>query len=286
MTALFACDLDRTLIYTVRSVALGGEREAGDGAGLQCIERSHGEPISYVTVDVPGLLRRLQRLCAFVPVTTRSRGQYRRVELFTGRDRQPEWAVCANGGHILHNGKPDHAWHRAMADRLEATSAEPGEVARRIAALGDWVTNSRVADSLFAYALLDLSRAEDEPIADLGGWLHERGWVMSRQGRKLYAAPAGVDKWEAVTEVRRRAGATRLGAAGDSILDRILLDRADFSVRPPHGELDLAGYEAAVVVAVAGVRAGAAILRAAIGWVGDYRRDGGPDVRAGAEVQA
>lgn len=273
MTPLFACDLDRTLIYTVRSAALGSANDEADQSamGLRCVERVHDEPLSYVTEDVPGLLRRLRELCVFVPVTTRSRGQYRRVDLFTGPN-EPEWAVCANGGHLLHRGRPDVDWHRRMADRLDATSADPGEVARRIAALGDWVTRSRVADGLFAYALVDVSAAQDEPIADLAAWLDERGWVLSRQGRKIYAAPAGVDKWEAVEEVLRRTGASQVGAAGDSILDRALLDRADFSVRPPHGELDIIGHPTDIVVAAPGAAAGAAILRAAIDWAGEHAR--------------
>ncbi|MGH9226130.1 MAG: HAD family hydrolase [Acidimicrobiales bacterium] len=272
MTSLFACDLDRTLIYTVRSAALGSGRDTAETNGLRCVEWVHGEPLSYVTADVPGLLRQLSDVCRFVPVTTRSRGQYRRVELFTGR-HQPEWAVCANGGHLLHRGRPDTDWHRMMSERLAATSADPGEVARRLAGLGDWVTRSRVADGLFSYALVDVAASEDEPVAELAHWLQERGWVLSRQGRKIYAAPAGVDKWAAVAEVCRRTGATRVAAAGDSILDQVLLDRADFSIRPPHGELAATRHPVDLVVVPSGVAAGAAILRAALAWVDDYVRE-------------
>ena len=279
---LFACDLDRTLIYTARSVALRRKGDVAEPAppaldALVCVERVHGEPLSFATAAVPGLLQQLGRHCRVVPVTTRSRGQYRRVELFTGAN-QPEWAVCANGGHLLHWGKPDQAWYRAMVDCLDASSAGPGEVARRLIALGDWVTGSRVADGLFAYALVDRAvagagagaAAGAEAIADaidsLVEWLDERGWVLSLQGRKIYAAPVGLDKWTAVQEVARRTGATHIAAAGDSILDRALLDGADFSVRPPHGELEAIGYPADVIVPVAGVVAGTDVLLAAIAW--------------------
>ena len=274
MTSLFACDLDRTLIYTVRSAALGSGREESDATGLRgpnamdglrCVERALGEPLSYVTADVPALIRRLAELCVFVPVTTRSRGQYRRVDLFTGAT-QPEWAICANGGHILYRGRPDTGWYRRMSERLAATGIDAGEVARRLAGLGDWVTKARVAEGLFAYAIVEVAAAEAEPVAELATWLHDGGWVLSWQGRKMYAAPAGVDKWEAVEEVARRTGATRIGAAGDSVLDQILLDRADFSIRPPHGELETAGHPVDLVVPVPGVAAGAAILGAAIEW--------------------
>ena len=272
MRPLFACDLDRTLIYTVRSAALGSDRDEAETDGLRCVERVHGEPYSYVAEEVPDLLRRLRELCEFVPVTTRSRGQYRRVELFRGR-HQPEWAVCANGGHLLYRGRPDGDWHRTMIDRVSATGVDHGEVARRLARLGGWVTSARVADSVFAYALVDVGAADEGAIADLAAWLDEQGWVLSRQGRKLYAAPAGLDKGTAVEEVRRRIGATRVGAAGDSILDQLMLDRADFSVRPPHGELALIAHPADVIVAVPGIAAGAEVLRAAIAWAEVSRRE-------------
>ena len=60
---------------------------------------------------------------------------------------------------------------------------------------------------------------------------------MSVQGRKLYCVPQPVTKNSAVAEVARRTGATRVIAAGDSLLDGPMLAEADIAFRPSHGEL-------------------------------------------------
>jgi hypothetical protein len=229
------------------------------------VELLDGRPISYVTPEVPSLLRDLAALSVFVPVTTRTVLQYRRIQLFAG-DRTPEWAICANGGHILRRGRPDAAWHRSMVGTVVGTGIDPGEVVRRMVALGDWVLSAKVADEVFVYAVLDLSRAHVPAIAELGDWLGAGGWVLSEQGRKIYAAPAGVEKWTAVQEVRERTGSARVGAAGDSLLDRRMLEGADFAIRPPHGELEVVGCPVDVLVSDTGVAAGAGVLAAAIAW--------------------
>lgn len=274
--SLFACDLDRTLIFSLEAAALGAGPGPVDPASLHCVELLDDEPLSYVTPEVPVLLRRLSELCTFVPVTTRSIRQYRRVDLFTG-DRTPEWAVCANGGHLLWRGRPDVAWHRSMGRILAATGVDPRDVAGRLAALGDWCTRPRLADDLFVYAVVERERADGTRIAELGDWLGERGWLLSCQGRKLYATPVGLEKWTAVKEVGDRTGATRIGAAGDSLLDLRMLDGADYSVRPPHGELEVVGHTVDLVLPVTGVGAGAAVLAAGIAWAepsvtGNYTR--------------
>ncbi|MFB8733069.1 hypothetical protein ACEQPO_01620 [Bacillus sp. SL00103] len=45
------------------------------------------------------------------------------------------------------------------------------------------------------------------PIAELKQWGEERGWQVSLQGRKLYFIPAPLNKWDAVTFLKRTAGA-------------------------------------------------------------------------------
>ncbi|MFI0487239.1 hypothetical protein [Actinomadura sp. 9N215] len=72
---------------------------------------------------------------------------------------------------------------------------------------------------------------------DLTAWCTERGWRTSLQGRKVYCLPAGLTKAAAAAEIARRTGASTTLAAGDSLLDIDLLEAADPSIRPAHGEL-------------------------------------------------
>lgn len=95
-------------------------------------------------------------------------------------------------------------------------------------------------------------------VEDLTGWCAERGWRTSLQGRKVYCLPTGLTKAAAAAEVARRAGAPTMLAAGDSLLDIELLEAADLSIRPAHGELHDTGWTspATAVTAARGITAG------------------------------
>jgi len=94
---------------------------------------------------------------------------------------------------------------------------------------------------------------------------------VSMQGRKIYALPRALTKEAAVAEVRSRAGAGRLIAAGDGALDAGFLTMADAAIRPPHGELAEIGWQApTVAIAQAiGVLAGEEIVR----WLAERLAD-------------
>jgi hydroxymethylpyrimidine pyrophosphatase-like HAD family hydrolase len=65
---------------------------------------------------------------------------------------------------------------------------------------------------------------------------------LSVQGRKAYVVPDSLTKEAALAEVVRRVGASRVVAAGDSLLDQGVLEYADVAIRPAHGELHEAGW--------------------------------------------
>jgi len=297
VTTIFATDLDRTLIYSTRAAALtlddrdlaprspplGREaprspplgREApgspppgrGADAGgdeafdLVPVERYRDRDISFVSRDQLDLLARIERRGALVvPVTTRTQAQYRRVRVWT--DRPPAWAVAANGGILLHHGVPDDDWYVATQAAVAAESRNLAAVAGWLArAAGPWIDHVRVADDLFLYCLVDRAALPGPAATALNARLDGWGWQLSIQGRKLYAVPRSLGKAAAVREVARRTGARTVLAAGDSLLDRDLLEAADVSMRPAHGELHELGYPADVVTTTAGVAAGEELLR-------------------------
>ncbi len=140
--------------------------------------------------------------------------------------------------------------------------AEPGRA---------WVRSCRVADDLFCYLVVDVAAMPGHFLAEWTGWCADRGWVVSMQGRKIYALPAGLTKQAAVAEVMRRVGGTRLLAAGDGALDAGLLAAADDGIRPAHGELYETGWAAPHVRVTAniGVSAGEEICRWFAGQLAD-----------------
>lgn len=267
---LVASDLDRTLIYS--AAALGLTMPDAQAPRLLCVEVYEGKPLSYVTEDAAALLGELGRSALFVPTTTRTREQYGRIHL---PGPAPQFAICANGGHLLVDGVSDPDWRAAVDERLAAECAPLDEVRAHLVRTADpaWLLKERVAEDLFAYLVVERSLLPEGWVKELAVWAESRGWTVSLQGRKIYAVPKPLTKSAAMREVARRSGADLMLAAGDSLLDADLLLAADHAWRPGHGELADAGWTAPHVTALEdrGVAAGETILRALIGEVRNPR---------------
>ena len=123
----------------------------------------------------------------------------------------------------------------------------------------------RDAEELFGY--LVAHERGDVPagwLAGLAADLGALGWTVSAQGRKVYAVPAGLTKAAAVERLLVERGPAQLLAAGDSLLDRPLLELAlrtgGAAVRPAHGELHDLGWTGAAVTGASGPAAGEEVL--------------------------
>ncbi|MFA1547340.1 HAD family hydrolase [Actinomadura chokoriensis] len=254
MTVLVCSDLDRTLIYSAAAFALDGPDETMPR--LLCVEFYQGAPLSYMTEPSARTLEALSAAATFVPTTTRTPEQYRRVHLL---EKPPAYAICANGGHLLVDGEDDPEWAAAVRTRVADGCAPLADVQRHLVqSSGEFVLKRRTASDLFAYAVVDRAALPPGWVQDLTGWCAERGWRTSLQGRKVYCLPACLTKAAAAEEVARRAGASTTLAAGDSLLDIELLEAADLSIRPAHGELQDTGWTspATAVTAARGIAAG------------------------------
>lgn len=259
MTVLVGCDLDRTLVYSAAALML--EVPDADAPELVVAEVYEGAPLSFMTRTAEDLLAALRRRVHFVPVTTRTVAQYRRVQLSRGTD----WAVTSNGAVILHGGEPDQEWAATLRHEIDSASAPLPSVVDLLHATlpADAVLRVRDAEALFVYAVVDRQRLTAEHVGAFTEALAPLGWTVSLQGRKLYAVPVPVRKERALAAVAERVSADRTIAAGDSLLDRDMVAWADLGLRPAHGELHAADWHAPglVVTDHHGVRAGEEILR-------------------------
>lgn len=259
-TVLVASDLDRTLIYSSAALALTAPDT--EAPRLLCVEVYEGKPLSYLTEAAAALLAELGEATVFVPTTTRTRAQYRRISL---PGPAPTYAICANGGHLLVDGVSDPDWHARVLARLADECAPLDEVRAHLEATADplWTRKHRVAEDLFAYLVLERELLPEDWVKELAVWAENRGWTVSLQGRKLYAVPKPLTKSAAMREVARRTGAGLTLAAGDSLLDADLLLAADRGWRPGHGELADTGWVAPTVTPLPerGVAAGERIVR-------------------------
>jgi hypothetical protein len=257
--ALVAVDLDRTLMYSGAALGLAGPDARMPR--LVVVEMHHGVPAAYLTRAADAMLQELRELATVVPTTTRTLAQYHRVCL---GDTVPAYAVTTNGAQIVVGGRPDAEWAAAVAERLAAACAPIGEVTDHLAKVCDplWTTSNRVAEDTFCYLVVSRADMPAAFVPDLSHWCEPLGWGVSLQGRKVYMVPRPLTKSAALAEVARRIGATRMLAAGDSLLDADMLEAADVGVRPAHGELHDLGWTRphVAVTEAAGVLAGEEIV--------------------------
>lgn len=256
MSVLCATDLDRTLIYSKGALEAHGDTKHD----LLAVERHEHKDASWMTVSAADTYAALHQGAMVVPVTTRTPEQWHRVRL---PGPPSPYAITANGGVLLVNGKVDHSWDSTVAAEL-AEVAPLAEIWAHVSQVcrPEWTVKLRNARGMFCYAVLHRKRIPAGFIAESAGWAAERGWQLSMQGRKLYWVPRSLRKSAALAEVARRAEVEFVLAAGDSLLDADFLEAADYGIAARHGELVASGWNAAHVTITehSGVRAGQEIV--------------------------
>ncbi|WP_328857957.1 HAD family hydrolase [Williamsia herbipolensis] len=272
-TDLIATDLDRTLIYSAAAAGVADPDDPLAMAEFRCVELYRGAPQSFMSPAAVDLLAELDTLAVVVPTTTRSVEQFRRVDLPLDPGRRPRYAVAANGGEILLDGVADPAWRTEVEKRLSTACAPVDEVYDHLAADSEptWLTNLRIADGLFCYAVVDLPSMPDDLVSRWRTWAEQRGWNVSRQGRKIYVVPDPLTKASAIEAIGERYLSDRprrVFAAGDGVLDTSMLVAADRSIRPRHGELqELSWHHPSLsVTSSSGIAASAEILETLLVW--------------------
>lgn len=226
----FASDLDRTLIYSTRS----GLGEHPDNC--QLVEMYNGKPLSYISTQTKENLQKIMKEMLFIPVTTRTAEQYNRISLFN--ENEPKYAVVSNGGIILEDGKPIKEW----SEYIERNSKHSLPLEEMVALIKQFpiyeeVEKLRFADNLFFYLIFEKEKAANINTTPILEWGNRNGWQVSLQGKKLYFIPNAIDKWEAVHYLQKRLSIRKVISAGDSLLDKNLIEKASYGIAPAHGEI-------------------------------------------------
>ncbi|NEU27376.1 HAD family hydrolase [Paenibacillus ottowii] len=230
---IYASDLDQTLIYSKRSLGVPLE-----SPGLLPAEQIDGVTSAFISAQALQLLKTLPADVMFMPVTTRTMEQYKRITVFQ-TELIPAYAVTSNGGNIIVGGEVDREWNRSIHEQVRRDGAHAEEARQVFGQVlhEDWVISERFCDELFYAFVIDRDRMPLEQVLDKARVMQEMGWEVSIQGRKVYLVPAAVNKQAAVEHIRNLTNGGAVVASGDSLLDRCLLDYADYAIAPRHGEL-------------------------------------------------
>ncbi|WP_243450211.1 HAD hydrolase family protein [Desulfosporosinus sp. Sb-LF] len=231
---LFASDLDQTLIYSYRT-----QMSQGMIDHIRPVEWLNDRFISYMTQSALSKLKEICQSILFVPVTTRTKVQYQRIN-FLGYEIAHQYAVTSNGGTIFCRGIEDREWSRQVLEgRTQCAAAQ--DLIQKFEEIADpmWVIkdSGKLADNLFYYCLIEREQVPVSELAAFKIWASEHNWELSVQGRKLYLVPINVNKKLAIQYIKEKEGISRVIAAGDSLLDLEMLKAAELGLVPSHGEL-------------------------------------------------
>lgn len=231
---ILASDLDRTLIYSQKAIAQFNSHKASE---LYTAEVYENKPFSFMTPKAQDLAEKLIKREHLVPVTTRIRSQYDRIRL--SPNQTPQWAVIANGAEVLFNGERDTEWHAHITTELEKVSATVAELSHCFERFNSepWFLKKRIADNWFIYALIERDLLTQSSIDEIQFLAQDHNWQLSIQGRKLYLVPNPINKFKAIEYVSHKKEASTILAAGDSLLDKPLVEGAHQGLIPAHGEL-------------------------------------------------
>lgn len=228
---LFTSDLDRTLIFSERTVNTAPEKRI-------CIEWFEGREQSFMTPAAIADLKELQKTTHFIPVTTRSLIQYNRITLFQ-QEILPKYVVVANGGIILQDGKLDLAWDADLRGRIQQQALAFDELPKRFATelSKPYFLRTHKVENLFYMFALDEATIDVEEIQLLHTALLSEGRESYVHGRKFYVLPQVLTKGAAVDYVKGKLQFDKHYAAGDSLMDLTMLYNANRSFVPLHGEI-------------------------------------------------
>ena len=212
---LFACDLDNTLIHSYR------HKESDD----ICIEHYQGREQSFINANVVELLKAVCKAVKFVPVTTRSIEQYRRIRWINGTE--PEYAVTTNGANLIHDSEIDPQWQLESASYIQPYE---GELQQQRDKLNQHKAFSicRIVDGSFLF----LKCRDDVDATTLVGELKSNTTLTVEQtGRKIYLLPPPINKGKALNRLKKKFSPILTVSAGDSEMDLPMLKLSDISYK-------------------------------------------------------
>lgn len=235
---IFASDLDRTLIFSKRFPFSEKEHIP--------VEWKDGRMISFMERETIQKLSRFNKYENFIPVTTRTEEEFKRIHVFQ-ESILPKHVVVGNGAEILElkNGKleKDACWETLINGKLadikpldEIIKIIERHTPKNIMKFYD------IRSGAFVYG----RKLSSDPVSRkfevfLKDTALEYNLKLFIQDRKIFLMPKFINKWDPVNYLREKIGVQFVAAAGDSFMDIPLIINSDKGFMPLHG----AGRESA-----------------------------------------
>ena len=219
---LFASDLDNTLLFSYK--------HRGDTD--RCVERLDGKEQGFCTRRSLELLALVNERTQFIPVTTRSAAQYRRIDW--PAPCVPRYAVTTNGGLLFDGEREDPEWCGQSRALAAPWQGELLDLQRRLDQ-APMLRRSRIVDGLYLFAACDDVESAQAGARSFAG---RTGLDIAVSGRKVYFFPPPINKGTALQRLKERFRPDRTVCAGDSAIDLPMLRAGDVAILPREGLLE------------------------------------------------
>lgn len=215
---IFNCDLDNTLIYSYKK---------NIGEYKKCVEVYNGKQISFMSIKSLQLLKKVIDNICFVPTTTRSLQQYKRINF--DNILPPKYALAANGGILIENNKINEQWYKDSLNMIKPCMDTFRHAYNYLKCDKNICFEIRLTDGLF---LFTKSKNSEETIKNLKKHIDLNTVDIFENGVKIYVLPKILNKGNAVKRLKKKLNAKYIIAAGDSELDISMLNYSDFAFLP------------------------------------------------------
>lgn len=231
---MFASDLDRTIIYSNKFI----DDNIRKPENIRLVELYDGKEITYMLEKSIEILKKISEKALFVPVTTRTIEQYRRIMIFH-EEITTKYAVVTNGGNILVNGILDKEWNKTVKSKIGQNCLPLEDAVKEFEMIKSekWIYKLRKADEMFFYSVINTETIPFDELNDLSKTLEKNNWRTILHGRKLYFLPNCVNKGDAVKYLAEKEEKEHIIAAGDSVLDLDMLHNTKHFISPQHGDI-------------------------------------------------
>ena len=211
---IFFTDIDNTLIFS----------EKRKPKNSICVEYKNNKPITYMSEKSIELYKELCEKITVVPVTTRSKEQFMRIENI----KNVRYAIVANGAKLIVNGTEDKEWTDYFISYANSFK-DVFEKCKNILENNFPNCRVRMADEVFMYSRLD----ED---------VHKAYMMLSEQCKnddvniseshgKIYIIPKQIGKDNAIKHFCQKYSIKdKTISAGDSLMDMNMLLSTDIAV--------------------------------------------------------
>lgn len=222
-------DLDRSIIYSKKFLQ--------DNIDLFEIELYKNENISYISKNTVEKIKDIKKNCYFIPTTTRTIDQFNRID-FKRYGIDFKYAITANGGNILVDGKIDRGYESYIEKKLkESANIDEVVAAFKIYKNIDGINNLKIAQNLFFYIVVEERLFDIKKIDEFKDFINNLKWDMYVSGRKIYFLPRAIKKSTAIKYICENLGYEETFAIGDSTMDIDMLEFCKNSYVLKHGDI-------------------------------------------------